>query len=166
VRSSEIVVVPPWGKRDAGKHFMITEWPAARAEKWAVAALLAFNRGGGRFPIEMTAGMGMRGIVVLGLETFLRGQMKPEEVQPILDDLLDCVKIVRDKTARDKATGKPVATDIVSDDDIQEVQTRMWLRSEVLRVHTGFSVGDALSSLINLILTEQRASPDTKTSPI
>lgn len=162
-RNQEIVRAPEWCKRDAGKSFLITEWYAERAEHWAVKAILAFNRGGGKLPVEVAAGMGMRGIVLLGMETFLRGHMTAAEVQPLLDELLECVKIIRDPKARDSATGLPVASDIVSQDDIKEVQTRFWLRSEVLRVHTGFSIGDALSRLISSIMEERTASPNTQT---
>ncbi len=166
MRKTEIVKAPPgFGRgRDDGKHFLITEWSAGRAEKWAVKALLAFNRGGGTFPVDIAVGQGMRGIVALGLDTFLRGHMTSEEVQPILDELLECVKMIRDPKARDKATGAPVATDLTGEDDIEETQTRFWLRSEVLRVHTGFSVGDALSRLISSIMAEEKVSPTIPTS--
>ena len=146
----------------AKKLYQITEWPAARAEQWGIRALMAYNRGGGHLPVDQAFGRGMEGIVYLGIDTFLRGQMRAEEVQPILDELLECVKIVRDPSARDKQTNKPVATDIVADSDIQEVATRMWLRSEVLFLHTGFSVGDALSELTSAITS--KTSPDTQTS--
>ena len=146
----------------AKKLYQITEWPAARAEQWGIRALMAYNRGGGHLPVDQVFGRGMEGIVYLGIDTFLRGQMQAAEVQPILDELLECVKIVRDPSARDKATNQPVATDIVADSDIQEVATRMWLRSEVLYLHTGFSVGDALLELI-LAINSAR-SPTTQTS--
>ena len=67
MRKTEIVKVPAdWGKRDAGKVFLLTEWPAARAEKWAVRALLALNRSGGEIPLNV-AGIGMEGIAVIGI---------------------------------------------------------------------------------------------------
>lgn len=160
-RKTEIVKAGPWGRgRDDGKVFLITEWPAARAEKWALKTFLAYNRGGGELPLDRVAGMGMEGIFALGVQTFLRGQMQSTEVIPILDELLDCVKIIRDPSKRG-ADGQVIATDIVSDDDIAEIQTRLWLRSEVLRVHTNFSVADAVSSLIQLIMTKAPASPNT-----
>ena len=33
MRKTDIVVVPEWGKRDAGKVFFIREWPAERRER-------------------------------------------------------------------------------------------------------------------------------------
>src|SRR6185437_13321518 len=115
-------------------------------------------------PLDHVAGMGMEGIFVLGIQTFLRGQMQSTEIIPLLDELLDCVQMVRDPTKRG-ADGKVIATPVASDDDISEVKTRMWLRSEVLRVHTSFSMADALSYLIQLFIKAPAAdSPTTKTS--
>jgi len=152
LRKEEIVRVPGWGKRDIGKTFLITEWPADRAERWAMRMLLAYNRGGGDIDTGSMMGLGMEAIMVLGVNTFLRGQIQAAEIIPVLDELLECVKIIRDPKARDAATGRAVATPIVSSDDIEEVQTRLWLRSEVLKVHTGFSPADALSKLISGIM--------------
>lgn len=159
-RKTKIVKIPDWGKRDEGKVFIITEWPAARAEKWAVRALLALNRSGGEIPLELS-GIGMQGIAIIGLNTFLRGNVVADEIIPILDELLDCVKFIRDPKARDQTTGQPVATPIVSDDDIEEIVSRAWLRSEVVALHTGFSVADALSALISTISTRPETSPST-----
>lgn len=161
MRRREIVKAPADYGRDAGKHFEITEWDAARAESWAIRALLAFSRGGSDFPIEVV-GRGMEGVFYVGIQTFLRGQVRAEEVIPILNELLECVQMIRDPKARDKDTGRPVVTPIVSDDDIGEVRTRLWLRSEVIRVHTDFSVAEILSRLISA--AKIGASLNTETS--
>lgn len=150
-RKTDIVKAGSWGQgRDTGKIFLLTEWSAARAENWAARAIMALNRNGGEIPLNV-AGIGMEGIAIIGLNTFLRGNIDPGEIIPILDELLDCVKLIRDPKARDQATGLPVATPLVSDDDVEEVITRAWLRSEVLRIHINFSVADALSNLISAI---------------
>lgn len=172
----EIVQVPAHFKRhgsgpapslDAGKHFLITEWPAAVAEKWAVRALLAYNRGGGDVNIERALGLGMEAVFWVGIQTFLRGQMKAEEVIPILDQLLECVKIIRDPGAVDRETGLPFAQDLILtggyEDDLKEIQTRLWLRSEVLRVHTNFSVADAASTFLGALF--KATSETQQTSP-
>lgn len=151
MRKTEIVTVPAWpGGRDAGKHFRVTEMPAAQAEKWAMRALIALNQSKASIPLELR-GIGMEGIFLVGLNIFLQGDIKPEVLEPLMDEMFSCVKIVRDPKSKDKTTGEPIATDLVSEDDIEDVQTRAWLRSEVLRVHTGFSPGDALLSLIQSI---------------
>lgn len=158
MRKQEVVKVPDgWGARDAGKHFLITEWPAARAEDWAMRMLFAYNRGGGEVPMEAIGG-GMQAMFLIGINTFLRGQIQSDEVIPLLNQLLECVKFVRDPKVRSPA-GDVIATDIASDDDIMEVKTRLWLRSEVVRVHTNFSPADMLWSLISAITKESPTSP-------
>ena len=166
MRKKDIVKVPddPKFRRDTGKIFLIHEWPAAKAEHWAVRALLAYNRGGGQIPLEAIGG-GMQMIFLIGLNTFLRGQMQAEEVIPILDELLDCVQVIRDPKARGP-DGQPVATDLATEDDIEEPMTRLWLRSEVVRLHTHFSPFEALSNLIGLAMKVGPIPDSPPTSPV
>lgn len=165
-RKQEVVVVPAWpGNRDGGKQFLITEMSAAKAEKWAYRLFIALKGAGERIP-ENVAAMGMVGLAIAGLNVFLRAPVKAEDVEPLMDEMMTCVTIVRDPKAVDKDTGGPVGTELVSDDDIEEVQTRAWLRSEVVRVHTGFSPAGALSSLISAATSAaEEGSPATRTSP-
>lgn len=144
------------------KVFLLKEWDAERAEKWAIRAIIAYNRGGGQIPMEAISG-GMEAIFWLGVNTFLRGQMQADEVIPILDELLECVKMIRDPKARGP-DGTPVVSDIVSADDIEEIKTRLWLRSEVIRIHTNFSVGAMVSKLISEVMT-RAPSQTPQTSP-
>lgn len=157
MRESKDVRVPSFPgtrNRDKGKLFRLTEWPAATAEKWGMRMLLAAQRGSGELPLDI-AGVGMEGIAILGINTFLRGTIEPEVLVPLLDELLGCVKAVRDQN-------KPeIALDLV-DGDIEEVATRMWLRGEVLTLHLNFSVGAAVSALYNKIMTP---APKTEPSP-
>jgi len=167
MRKHEAIKAPDWCKRDAGKTFLITEWPAERAEEWAIRMLLAYNRGGGQVPLEAIQS-GMEAVFWLGVNTFLRGQMQADEVIPLLNELMECVKIIRDPS-KPGPTG-PVATDIIPGaDDISEVTTRLWLRSEVLRLHTNFSVIELLSKLrsemSNRLQAGSQPSPSPGTSP-
>lgn len=139
-----VVTVPIWGERDAGKNFKLTEMPSTKAEKWALRALLLLRGSGERVPENM-AGVGWEMIAILGINVFLQGSIKADELDPLLDELMGCVQIIRDPRAPE------VSTALVSDDDVEEVKTRLWLKSEVLRLHTGFSPGDALSQLIAAI---------------
>lgn len=144
-RKHEIVTVPSWeGNRDAGSQFLITEMSAAAAEKWGLRAFLLLKGSGERIP-DSVAGLGMVGVAIIGLNVFLQGNIKPEDLEPLLDEMMECVKKVRDPR-------KPeLATPLVSEDDIEEVATRLWLRSEILRIHTGFSPAESLSKLISAI---------------
>jgi hypothetical protein len=162
MRKTEVVKVPEaWGARDIGKHFLISEWSADHAEKWAFRMLIAYNRGGGQIPVEVL-GHGMQTIFMVGINTFLRGQMDANEVIPILDELLECAKIIRDPTARG-VDGAIIATDILPM-DIEEVRTRLWLRSEVLRLHTNFSMAELLSSLLTAAKIPASNSIEQETS--
>jgi hypothetical protein len=154
MRKTEHVKVPAWpGNRDAGKTYKITEMSAVRGEKWATRALLLLRGSGERVP-ENLAGIGWERIAIVGINVFLQGSIKLEELEPLMDEMMTCIEIVRDPRAPD------VATPLVSDDDIEEVQTRLWLRSEVLRLHTGFCPADALSSLISAV-SMAKDSPST-----
>lgn len=148
-RRTENVAVPKFDtglNRDLGKLYLITEWDAATAEKWGIKMTLALNRSSGEIPMDLR-GIGMEGVAIIGLNTFLRGNISPAELIPLLDELLECVKVIRDPRYPE------VATPIASPDDIEEIATRLWLRSEVLRVHTNFSPAEALSRLWARIMT-------------
>jgi hypothetical protein len=162
-RKTEIVRVPKeWGKRDADKHFLITEWDADHVESWGIKLALACARSRSDLPQNIT-GIGWEGVALLGINVFLRGDVDAAEITPIFNELLECVKMVRDPQAYDKNKGGPVVTDIVSPDDIEEVATRLWLRSEVLRVTLGFSPADVLSHLWTSVWkkTAEETSPNT-----
>lgn len=156
MRKSKTVTVPAFPgtpQRDAGKTFVITEWSADRAERWGIKMTLALNRSAGEIPMDLK-GIGMEGIAVLGINTFLRGNVQAEEIIPLLDELLDCVRVLRDLKHPD------VVTDLIPD-DLEDVATRLWLRSEVLELHTGFSPAAALSALVASIMTKSEVSPST-----
>lgn len=144
-RKVETIKVPAeWGERDAGKIFRVTEMSAAQAEKWAMRALMLLRGSGERIPANIQ-GFGMIGVAILGFNVFMNAQIRPDELEPLLDEMMTCVQIVRDPKNLE------VATDLVSADDIEEVRTRLWLRSEILRLHTNFSPADALSTFLSAI---------------
>jgi hypothetical protein len=148
VRKSEIVVGTIG--RDATKHFLITEAPAMKAEKWAWRLFIAVKGTSGEVPAA-SAAFGMVEVARRGINAFLASDVSFEKLEPLLDELFDCVRLVRDISVIDQMTGKPVATPIVGEDDIAEPATIAWLRSEVLRVHTNFSlVASALSWIASL----------------
>jgi hypothetical protein len=147
VRKTKIVQVPPgWGDgfRDTGKTFLLTEMSAAAAEKWAWRMMLALKGTSGHIDPAVQK-LGIVGVAIAGLNAFLKAPVKPEEIEPLMDELLNCVTVCRDPHHPE------VFTKIVSDDDIQEVRTRLWLRSEVLALHTNFSMGEALWRLISML---------------
>lgn len=154
MRRSEPVTVPEGFGRDVGKTFLITEKPAIDAERWGWRMFIAMKGTSGSIPQEAER-LGMVGVAILGLNTFLAAPVKFDELRPLLDELLECVKVIRDPRHPEVAT--PL-TGI--GDEVEEVQTVAWLRSEVLRVHTGFSFADGLLSLVTMI----RTSADSQTT--
>ena len=114
--------------RDSGKVFVLTEMPASRAESWAMRALLALMSSG----IEVPEGfdrMGMAAMAEVGIRA-LSG-LKWEVAEPLLQEMWDCVQIMPD----------PTKTHVVRrliEEDIEEIATRVKLRAEVWKLHTGF----------------------------
>jgi len=154
MRKTKIVTVPEFAgsdNRDKGKRYLITEWPAARADKWVCRVGFAFNQGAGAIPLDLRS-VGWEGIAILGINTFLRGSIRSEEMIPLFDELLECVRIIRDPKFPD------VTSELVLEDDIEEVATRWWLRSEVVSVHVGFSPAEALLKLVASITAKPEIS--------
>lgn len=136
---------PHWAdNRDSQAHrvYLITEWPAARAEKWGLKMFITLKGSGTEIP-ESQARLGMVGVAIAGINTFLRAEIDQDVLIPLLDEMMECIQIIRDPRHPE------IASPIAVDDDIEDVQTRLWLRSEVILLHTGFSPADALFALIS-----------------
>jgi hypothetical protein len=163
MRESATIRVPQFPgtrDRDRDKLFVLTEWSAARAEDWGLRMMFALGTGGGQVPLSM-AGIGMEGIAILGINTFLQsnagaaGETLPGRVIPLLNELLECVAIIRDHS-------KPDVVTPLLEDDIEEIATRMWLRGEVLSLHLGFSVSAVFVALYRkIMMSPTPAQPDS-----
>lgn len=119
--------------RDKGKVFHLTEMAAAPAEEWGMRIFLSLIRAGIDLPAEvMSGGMAAVAAVMPGIiaNVFINGigALNYDEIKPLLDQMMDCVKIK-----------EPAAIRNLTPDDIEEVSTRLFLRSEVFKLHTGFS---------------------------
>lgn len=122
--------------RDKGKTYLITEMDAFQAEKWAARALLAVARSGVELPEESTtanmAVLAIIGIKALSFVSFV-------DAEPLMNEMMQCVQVVPDPV-RNPGFARPLVAD-----DIEEVQTILYLRSEVFEIHTGFSLLDMIS---------------------
>jgi hypothetical protein len=148
---------------ERGWLFYIKEWPAARAEKWIIRFALAITRNSGvQIPMQWS-GLGWQALGVLFMNGVLAGGVNGEEIIPIYDELLECVQIIRDPKAKD-SFGDPIKSAIVSDDDIEEIITRGWLRDEVFKLHAGFSPADVLSKFFSTTGSRPETSSTTQTS--
>jgi hypothetical protein len=112
--------------RDKNKLFIITEMSARTAESWAVRALMALLKNNIEVPSET---MSMAMMAEVGFKAI--GGLEWGVAKPLLDEMLDCVKIVPDPQ-------KPYVTRSLIDEDIEEVKTLMNLRLEVWNLHTDF----------------------------
>jgi hypothetical protein len=159
----KIVEVPiSWGERDQGQVFEITEMSAPRAEKWAWSMALVLKGTKAEIP-EADYPLGAVGVMVRGVNAFLGADIDIEKLWPLLEELMTCVKIIRNPDP-DRNTGRPVTHPLLPN-DIYEPKTLTWLRQEVLSLHVGFSILDALSAWISAI-KKHPASKSTPTSDL
>ena len=114
--------------RDQGKVFVLTEMSAFDAEWWATKALLALCNSGIELPEDIKTA-GMAGLVKIALEAF--GKIHPDDVKPLLDKMLECVKVMPDPA-------KPRVIRPLDESDIEEVKTLITIRKAILDLHTGF----------------------------
>ena len=114
--------------RDNGKVFVLTEMPASRAESWAMRSLLALMAGGVEVP-EGFDRMGMAAMAEVGIKA-LAG-LKWEVAEPLLAEMWSCVQIMPDSS-------KPHIVRNLIEEDIEEIATRIKIRAEVWKLHTGF----------------------------
>lgn len=136
--------------RDSGKVFTLTELPASRAESWAMRAILALMAGGVNLP-DGFENLGMAGMAEIGIKS-LSG-LKWEVAEPLLDEMWQCVRIIPDPS-------KPHVIRNLIEEDIEEVSTRIKIRAEVWKLHTGF-----LMAAVPSPLKEPRAAANKKNTP-
>lgn len=160
-RSAKTVEVPSFPNcknRDLGKHFLITEWDALTADRWIQRVTYAVVNTGGTLPMDLKSA-GWEGILILGINSLLRGDMNPDVMIPLGEELLQCVQIIPDKKFPDKSLRRAEL-----EGDIEEVQTRWWLRDQVVSVHTNFSFAAALSRLVSQIMEKVPTADSKNTS--
>lgn len=159
MRKTKTVTIDAEG-RDRGKTFLITEMPAAQAERWAMRALMAVADAGVDLP-ESAASAGMAGIAAIGIRAIFR--IPFDKAEPLMNEMMGCVQFVADPR---KPYPRALVEDSGDGDDIEEVATRLLLRSEVFELHTGFSVAAVISeSLTAVESSEQPPSATTPTFP-
>lgn len=117
--------------RDKGKSFILTEMPAAQGEKWAMRALLAVAHSGIELPDEIDPQMGLAALAVLGIRALAK--VSWIEAEPLLDEMMACIKMQPDPA-------NPDVIRMFMDEDTEEVLTRLKLREEIFKLHTGFSL--------------------------
>lgn len=141
--------------RDKGKVFRLTEMSATEAEGWALHALTLVAQAGVNLPDGIIR-YGWAGLAILGIDALLKVDFA--KAKPILDQMMSCVEIIPDPKV-------PIPHKI-DDNDIEEVQTRLWLRDQVFELHSGFCVADAIREMLAPArMTTFSSQLDTQTSP-
>lgn len=149
----EDIRIPEGYGRDTGKVFRIKELDVLEFDRLANRMVALVTGSGARIPFNL-AGRGAEAIAIVGINAILQAPVDPDKMQPILEELLNkTTKCVRTPDLPNRAPGaedrRPLATDLwATPNDIMELKTLWFLRSEVLRVHTGFSLRENLSRWI------------------
>lgn len=133
--------------RDKGKSFLLTEMSAAKAEDWALRALLALSAAKAELPDDAPT-LGMAGLAEIGVKKLLA--LPFDSLKPLMDELMECVKVIPDPH-------RPQVQRPLIENDIEEVVTRFKLKWEVLQLHIDFSPAGGLSKF-------QRPQPQPATT--
>lgn len=129
-RKTKTVIISAAG-RDQGKHFLLTEMSAVRAESWGLRALLALAHGGVDIP-EGFMDAGIAGMAVMGVEAL--GRLRYEDAAPLLDEMLAQVQIIPDPVGNRALVTRP----LMAEEDIEEITTLVQLRKEIIGLHIDF----------------------------
>ncbi len=153
-RKTKHVSIPQTdGSRDSGKVYLLTEMSAVQAERWALRGIQILARAGISMPVnpEDPAEANMAAMASFGWQNLLRAVSNSpvHELIEWLDEMLECVKIVRNQASPDFAV--PIVEEA---EDIAEVKTRMLLRMEVFELQTGFSLAEILQKLKSISATK------------
>jgi hypothetical protein len=151
MRKTKTVIIDTEG-RDKGKHYLITEMSSGNAETWGLRALSAMARSGVEIPADI-ANAGLVGLKLLGLRAFL--SMPFQDAVPLFAEMMTCVAFIPDPSRPMVFRSPPW------DDDIEEVATRLLLRSEVIELHTGFSIAEGFLRSTTPEIPPDQAAPSS-----
>jgi hypothetical protein len=132
----EVVINDP-ASRDYNRRYVLTEMPASQGEKFAARCFLALAKSGAEIPADVR-NAGMAGLAVVGFQ-MLAG-LEFADAAALMDEMMGCVQYAYDPS--NAGAVRPLI-----EIDIEEVATRVRLRSEVFTLHTGFSLADVPSML-------------------
>lgn len=140
--------------RDKGKTFLLTEMSAAKAEDWAIRALLALGSANVDLP-DGALELGMAALAEVGLKKLF--SLRADVVKPLLDELMTCVEVQPDRN-------RPQVRRAMIEEDAEEVRTLLTLKWEVLKLHLDFSQAAGLSSSLAGAMQAAKRRPVTRTS--
>ncbi len=134
MRKTAVVKIEAEG-RDKGKQFIITEMAAEPLEDWALRALLGIMK---HADFDPSVGQelltnGAAGLASLGMAALMR--MDHTDLRPLLEEMMACVELIPDPTKPDIKVSISAFPE-----QIEEVATRVKLRSEWFVLNLGFSI--------------------------
>jgi hypothetical protein len=139
--------------RDKGKMFLLTEMSAMQGEDWAMRAILALMQANVDLP-DGALELGMAGLAEIGLKKL--AQISPIILKGLLAELMAQVQYVPD--ASKTHVRRPLLDD---PEDIEEIQTRVKLKWQVLKLHVDFS--EAVEPLISKVKGAMAGKPERVT---
>ena len=140
--------------RDKGKVFILTEMPVAKAEDWAIRALLEMGKANVDIP-EGAESLGMASLAEIGLKKLFA--LDPQTIRPLLSELMECVQIQPDPR-------RPEVKRSLIENDVEEVRTLLTLKYEVLKLHLDFSLAADPSASLGIPAAAQKHRPSTRMS--
>ncbi len=144
--------------RDKGKHFLLTEMPATRAEDWAIRVMLALGAANVEIP-DGALQLGMAALAEIGLKKLFA--IKAETIRPLLTELMECIEFVPNPQKPQTKLAYPLF-----ETQIEEVKTLLLLKWEVLKLHLDFSLAASLSESVGSTLgAKEQHKPNTRISP-
>src|SRR5581483_10983191 len=117
----------------------------------ALRAFMALARAGVDLGPE-AEGAGMAGLAVAGLRAL--GTIDFAEAEALLDEMMGCVKILRGRDVNNPLLAEPLM-----ETDIEEVATRVLLRTKIFELHTGFTLAGGRSGSTSAPATTPASSP-------
>jgi hypothetical protein len=127
--------------RDKGKQFLLTEMAVAKAEDWAIRAMLALGAANVEIP-DGALQLGMAALAEIGLKKLFA--IDASLIRPLLSELMECVEFVPNPQKPQVKVGYPLF-----ESQVEEVKTLLLLKWEVLKLHVDFSFAADLSESLD-----------------
>ncbi len=141
--------------RDKGKHFVLTEMPATKAEDWAIRVMLALGAANVEIP-DGALQLGMAALAEIGLKKLFA--IRAETIRPLLTELMECIEFVPNPQKPQTKLAYPLF-----ETQIEEVKTLLLLKWEVLKLHISFlEAADPFGSASGIQGAKDQHKPNTE----
>lgn len=118
--------------RDRGKHFKIIEMSAWDLEEWGRDAMILLAKAGVDIG-TVSPEEGFVGILRAGVQNLFK--LDGSMLAPLMDRMMLCVRYISDPK-------NPDFVQPLKREDVEELSTILFLRTEVMKLHQNFSMGE------------------------